>query len=75
VHREIGRKLASATDIVVLIKNSVTPFIADELAKGGFSEKNIRWFASAPEAHAAIAGIVREGDVVLFQNDWPDNYV
>ena len=74
VHREIGRKLAPVADIVVLIKNSVTPFIANELEKKGFSKKDIRWFASAAEAHAGIADIVRTGDVILFQNDWPDNY-
>lgn len=74
IHREIGKLLAGTADIVVLIRNSVTPFIADELQKGGFPEERIRWFASGPEAHAAVPDIVKAGDVVVFQNDWPDNY-
>lgn len=75
VHRAIGKELASVADTVILIRNSVTPFIADELLKNGFEEKDLHWFGTATEAHARLADIVRTGDVVLFQNDWPDNYV
>jgi len=74
VHRELGRALASVADVAVLIRNSVTPFIADELVRHGFPKERIHWFSGALEAHAAIPEIVKPGDVILFQNDWPDNY-
>lgn len=74
VHEEIGQALAKVADLVVLIQNSVTPFIVKGLKEGRFPEDQIRFFKDAPAAHAAIPEIVKTGDVVLFQNDWPDNY-
>lgn len=68
VHNKIGEQLKGAVDQLILIKNSVTPFIAETF--GG----KIIWFDSAQQAHAALAQIVKPGDVVMFQNDWPDNY-
>ena len=75
VHKEIGRELSSVADIVVLIENSVTPFIAEGLIENGFKKENIRWYKSSESAHADMAHIVEPNDVVLFQNDWPDNYI
>lgn len=71
VHRKIGQQLASAADVVILIKNSVTPFIAEGLK----SENKIKWFNSAQEAHAALQTILQPNDVILFQNDWGDQYL
>jgi len=75
VHRKIGKELSSVATIVVLIKNSVTPFIAEGLLANGFMKENIKWYTSTEAAHADMENIVQPNDVVLFQNDWPDNYV
>ena len=75
VHRQIGRELASGTDLVILIKNSVTPFIAEGLKAAGYQEGKIMWFATAQAAHADLKNILKPGDVVLFQNDWGDQYL
>lgn len=75
VHQRIGKRLNDVVDIVILIKNSVTPDIEKGLIKVGFDEKNIVWFNSMMEAQNNLGSILRSGDVVLFQNDWPDNYV
>lgn len=75
VHREIGRELAKTANLVVLIKNSVTPFIAKGLHDARFPEEYIMWFDTAPEAHKKIPEILKPGDVALFQNDWPENYL
>jgi UDP-N-acetylmuramoyl-tripeptide--D-alanyl-D-alanine ligase len=74
VHREIGRKLAKTADRVVLIKNSVTPFIAEGLLESGFLQEHIIWFATATEAYKKLPEILKSGDVALFQNDLPENY-
>ena len=74
VHKEIGRELSSIANFVVLIENSATPFIAEGLIENGFKKENIRWYKSSESAHADMAHIVEPNDVVLFQNDWPDNY-
>lgn len=75
IHRTIGKELAAVANIVILIKNSATVYIAEGLAGADFKKQNIRWFASAGEAHAALPAILKGGDIVLFQNDWPDNYL
>lgn len=74
VHRRLGQELASAANLIILIKNSVTPYLAEGLKSVGFPAEQIIYFFSSPEAHAALPDLVKPGDVVLFQNDWPDNY-
>lgn len=75
IHYNIGRELAEVADIIVLIKNSVTPYIAEGLKKSGFPKEQIVWFENAIEAHEKLKTVILPKDVVLFQNDWPDNYV
>ncbi|MDP3948881.1 MAG: UDP-N-acetylmuramoyl-tripeptide--D-alanyl-D-alanine ligase [bacterium] len=74
VHTEIGKRLGRIADITILIKNSVTGYIMKGLESSGFDMKNAIVFESAVEAHAGLADILKSGDVVIFQNDWPDNY-
>lgn len=74
VHKNIGRMLAKAgIEKVVLIKNSVTPFIAQGLTEAGYGGETL-WFDSGPAALAALPHMTVQGDVVLLQNDWPDQY-
>ena len=75
VHRQIGQKLAGVADLVMLIKNSVTPFIAQGLKDKQYPPEQILWYASAPEAHENLKNVLKPGDVILFQNDWGDQYL
>jgi UDP-N-acetylmuramoyl-tripeptide--D-alanyl-D-alanine ligase len=101
VHREIGKELAGVADVVVLIKNSVTPWIEEGIRNaviatsvGGEAVSNkerlprssdalgarndkaqIIWFNTAQEAHASLGKILQPNDVVVFQNDWGDQYI
>lgn len=75
VHEKIGVELANVADKVILIRNSATPHIARGLVQNGFKEENILWFETAEAAHAALSGILAPNDVILFQNDWGDQYV
>lgn len=74
VHRAIGQQLAGVADVVLLIQNSVTPWIAKGFIDGGGKGEQIRVFATATEAHTALPSVLKAGDVIVFQNDWPDNY-
>lgn len=74
VHKTIGKELSAVADVVVLIENSATPYIAQGLTEHGFNAQNILWFKNAHEVHGAMGTIIKPHDVVLFQNDWPDNY-
>lgn len=74
VHEQIGRQLAQAKiDLVVLVENSVTPHIQTGLHAANFQGK-LMTFPDALTCLAALPNLTKDGDVVLMQNDWPDNY-
>ena len=74
VHREIGHQLAKAgIEKVVLIRNSVTQFIEEGLKEGGYTG-DVVFFKDGPSAFAALPQMTTRGDIVLLQNDWPDQY-
>lgn len=74
VHKEIGKKLAQAgIERVVLIKNSVTPYIEEGLKEAGYRGEVI-WFDDGPTAYSALPHMTVGRDIVLLQNDWPDQY-
>ena len=74
VHVEIGKRLASAgIEKVVLIKDSVTSYIEIGLRQAKYSG-DVIWFDEALKAYAALSHMTVKGDVVLLQNDWPDQY-
>jgi UDP-N-acetylmuramoyl-tripeptide--D-alanyl-D-alanine ligase len=79
VHREIGKELMGVADVVVLIKNSVTPWIeqgiSEELKANSYKLTAIQWFNTAQEAHQSLSKILQPNDVVVFQNDWGDQYI
>lgn len=74
IHRQIGLWLATAgIEHVMLIKNSVTPFINEGLQHGHYQGQT-HWFDHGPLALNALPHLTVAGDVVLLQNDWPDQY-
>ncbi len=136
IHREIGKQLATVADVIILVKNSVTPWIelgvrdaviaspnasdpfdftqgqpeqsrmaegaaisskkkiaspfakASDFAKATSDKSEDRsdalvmtrgpeilWYNSAQEAHDNLKNILKPNDVILFQNDWGDQYI
>lgn len=75
VHERIGRQLAKVADLVLLVKNSVTPHIEEGLKSAGFADERIIKYADVDEAHGSLDKILKPGDVVMFQNDWGDQYL
>ena len=74
VHQKIGNQLAVASiEKIVLIKDSVTPYIEEGLKSAGFKGEILR-YQGMPEALKAVNSMTVPGDVVLIQNDWPDQY-
>lgn len=74
IHRHIGQQLAAARiETAVLIRNSVTPFIAEGLAAAGYAGQ-VKWYPTMLTALAALPHMTVAGDVVVLQNDWPDQY-
>lgn len=74
VHNELGRLIAEAQpDVVVLMQNSVTGYIHEGLESAGFKGE-LRIEADPLAFYTGLEHIVAVGDVVMMQNDWPDNY-
>jgi UDP-N-acetylmuramoyl-tripeptide--D-alanyl-D-alanine ligase len=74
IHKEMGRKLADAgIEKVVLIRDSVTPYIEKGLKESGYKGEII-WYDYGPTAFNALPKMTVSGDVILIQNDWPDQY-
>ena len=74
VHQEMGQVIAQGQpDMVVLMANSVTEFIKQGLVQAGYKGELI--IESDPLAfYRGLEHFVASGDLVLMQNDWPDNY-
>lgn len=73
IHQKIGEQIAKVADVVVLVQNSVTDYIFEGLQKAKFNGKLI--IIDDPlEFYTNLEHFVANGDVVLMQNDWTDNY-
>jgi len=73
VHEKIGRQIAKVADVVVLMQNSATDYIADGLHSGKFDGK-LLVVDNPLEFYTNLDHFVAKGDVVLMQNDWTDNF-
>jgi UDP-N-acetylmuramoyl-tripeptide--D-alanyl-D-alanine ligase len=74
VHFEIGRLIAKAKpDLVVLMKNSVTVYIEAGLKQENY-DKELQIVDDPLDFYINLKHVVASGDLVVMQNDWPDNY-
>lgn len=74
LHLQIGKDLAKIADLVILVRNSVTGYIAKGLIDNGFSEEKIVWYDNSKNVWDELNKNLKSGDVVMLQNDWSDNY-
>ena len=72
--RDIAHALTGPNDLAVLVGRTQTAPIREGLAEAGFPEARVRVAASFFEARDGLAGVLRDGDVVLYENDLPDTY-
>ena len=69
-----GEQMASSVDVAILVgKRHVQP-IVDGLLKAGFPQENIHVVSDLDESTKVLHAMMRAGDVVLYENDLPDNY-
>ncbi|MFA5675314.1 MAG: UDP-N-acetylmuramoyl-tripeptide--D-alanyl-D-alanine ligase [Christensenellales bacterium] len=73
-NRAFGKVMAGVADIVYLIGNKRARPIYNGLLEGGFEKSNIFVFSFLSEAADMLWKNARTGDVVIFENDLPDNY-
>lgn len=74
IHRQIGELIAAAQpNVTVLMKNSVSHYIEEEMIKNGYKGE-IRIEQDPLNFYTNLEQFLAKGDLVLMQNDWPDQY-
>src|ERR1035437_10256911 len=73
-NEEFGARAADICDFVILVGTRQTAAIRRGLDGRGFAADHVTSARNLNEGLEALKGIVRAGDVVLFENDLPDLY-
>ncbi len=73
-NRRFGEHIARHADLAVLIGTGQTAPIVEGLQAGHFPEPQTKIFPSFFDAQAFLQGYLKPGDVVLYENDLPDQY-
>jgi UDP-N-acetylmuramoyl-tripeptide--D-alanyl-D-alanine ligase len=74
VHRAVAEIAARVCDVIVLVGQTLPEEFAMTLRDMGFSADTLKLVESLARATDLLASLIRPGDVVLFENDLPDNY-
>ena len=74
LNKDFGRNMAHIVDIAILVGKKRTQAIQEGLKVEGFNPDNLIVVNSLDEGTAKLATIIRSSDVILFENDLPDNY-
>ena len=73
-NRALGRKAADVCDEVILVGPERARPILAGLRERGFPPERAHVVRNLDEATARLHGLIGPGDVVLFENDLPDQY-
>jgi hypothetical protein len=73
-NRQFGKNMARVADIAILVGMKRSKPIVEGLRVGGFNDMNIHVVPNLDEATKKLAELTKKGDVILFENDLPDNY-
>ena len=71
---EFGKKLAKHANIVFVIGNHNAEMLINGMIDAGMDRENIKFAKSLNKGNAMLNEILKKGDVILFENDLPDNY-
>ena len=69
-----GKELALKADIVIIIGSHNAEMLISGLLEGGMQKSNILFAKNLNKGNEMLNEIMKEGDVVLFENDLPDSY-
>ena len=71
---KFGKLLAEHADAVIIVGRHNAEALIAGLTEGGMDKANIKFSKNAKRGNDELNGMIKEGDVVLFENDLPDNY-
>ncbi|MBR2325980.1 MAG: UDP-N-acetylmuramoyl-tripeptide--D-alanyl-D-alanine ligase [Alistipes sp.] len=73
-NRELGRTIAVSCDYAIVVNATNRDAIREGIEEGKLDASRYYLADSLNDAHARLAQIIRPGDVVLYENDLPDNF-
>lgn len=73
-NKEFGEYMAEVVDIAILIGRKRSEPMIEGLKKKKFNQMNLYVVNDLNEATQQLAKLTKAGDVILFENDLPDNY-
>lgn len=73
-NKELGRTIATSCDYAIIVNAVNREAIKNGIDEGGLPAEKYFLADSLNHAHAQLAKILRAGDVVLYENDLPDNF-
>lgn len=73
-NRAFGEQMAESVDVAILVGKKHTQPIVDGLLEKGFPQERIHVVSSLEESTKVLHAMMQSGDVVLYENDLPDNY-
>lgn len=74
LNKEFGKYMAKSVDIAILVGEKRTKPIVEGLKSQKFDDMNIFVVPDLNHATKKLTEITKLGDVILFENDLPDNY-
>ena len=73
-NKELGRTIARSCDYAIVVNATNREAIKAGIDEGGLGGDRYFLADSLNHAHAHLAQVLRAGDVVLYENDLPDNF-
>lgn len=73
-NEQFGKDIASVCDIVIIVNKNNAETIKSGLDSKNFPSENIYLVDTLADATKLFETVLRRGDVVLLENDLPDNY-
>ena len=74
INKDFGARIAKVADKVYLIGQIRSAPIKDGLSESGFDENMIEVYNSLKDVKSILKKELKAGDVVLWENDLPDDY-
>ena len=73
-NKELGVTIAKSCDYAIVVNATNREAIRQGIDEGGLETSRYYLADSLNQAHAHLAQILKAGDVVLYENDLPDNF-
>ncbi len=73
-NKQLGAKAAQCSDYIIVVNATNREAIKSGIEEKGFPNEKLYLADTLEQAHAHLATILQAGDIVLYENDLPDNF-